>query len=77
MLSALDAAVAKKGFSIIFLSRLSPVFPFAMTSFMFGVCAVSILDYTVATALGLLPGIIMYCWIGIRFVAATIVRVIA
>mmetsp|Transcript_22593 Transcript_22593/g.49491 ORF Transcript_22593/g.49491 Transcript_22593/m.49491 type:complete len:239 (-) Transcript_22593:519-1235(-) len=65
MLSALDAAVAQKGFSIIFLSRLSPVFPFAMTSFMFGVCAVSILDYTLATALGLLPGIVMYCWIGI------------
>jgi uncharacterized membrane protein YdjX (TVP38/TMEM64 family) len=66
MLSALGAAVAKKGFSIIFLSRLSPVFPFAMTSFMFGVCPVSIRDYTLATALGLIPGVVMYCWMGVR-----------
>ena len=46
------------------LSRLSPLFPFAMTSFAYGACAVSTKDFLLGTAVGLTPGTVMMSWVG-------------
>jgi len=51
-------------FYIIFLTRLSPVFPFAILNYVFGLTQVSIRDYMIATTLGLIPGVALYCYIG-------------
>ena len=61
---ALDHALVRGGAGIVMLSRLSPLFPFAMTSFAYGACAVSTKDFLLGTAVGLTPGTVMMSWVG-------------
>ena len=58
-LTALNHALAKGGAGIVMLSRLSPLFPFAMCSFCFGACNVGTWDYLMGTAVGLAPSTAM------------------
>ncbi|MGE5194252.1 MAG: TVP38/TMEM64 family protein [Deltaproteobacteria bacterium] len=61
---AIDAAVAEQGFKIVLLARLSPVFPFNLLNYAFGLTRVSFRDYALASWLGMLPGTILYVYIG-------------
>ena len=61
---AIDSAVAKEGWKIVGLVRLSPVFPFVFLNYAFGVTQVSLRDYVVASWIGMMPGTIMYVYIG-------------
>lgn len=63
-LTALDHALVRGGAGIVMLSRLSPLFPFAMTSFAYGACAVTTKDFLLGTAVGLTPGTAMMSWVG-------------
>ncbi len=63
-LKNIDAAVAKEGWKIVFLTRLSPVFPFTVLNYAFGVTQVSLKDYLGASFTGLIPGSIMYVYFG-------------
>jgi len=60
---AIDEAVATEGFKIVFLTRLSPVFPFNLLNYAFGVTGVSLKDYFLG-CIGMIPGTIMYVYIG-------------
>ncbi|BAZ03883.1 TVP38/TMEM64 family protein [Calothrix sp. NIES-3974] len=60
---AIDRAVGKEGFKIVLLTRLSPVFPFNLLNYIFGVTQVSLKDYIYAS-IGMVPGIILYVYIG-------------
>jgi uncharacterized membrane protein YdjX (TVP38/TMEM64 family) len=64
MLSALESVLNERAASIIFLARLSPVFPMALFGYVVGATSVSLTTYTVATFVGLLPGCVLYAWIG-------------
>jgi uncharacterized membrane protein YdjX (TVP38/TMEM64 family) len=64
-LKALSYLIKKEGLSIIILSRLSPVFPFPILSYILGVTSISFWKYSLGTAIGLLPGVIAYCYMGI------------
>ncbi len=61
---AIDAAVGEQGFKIVLLTRLSPVFPFNLLNYSFGVTRVSFRDYILASWIGMLPGTAMYVYIG-------------
>ncbi|MEC4894223.1 MAG: TVP38/TMEM64 family protein [Oscillatoria sp. PMC 1051.18] len=61
---AVDEAVAKEGWKIIGLTRLSPVFPFVFLNYAFGVTQVSLKDYVLASWIGMMPGTIMYVYLG-------------
>ena len=61
---AIDVAVAKEGWKIVGLTRLSPVFPFNLLNYAFGLTQVSLRDYFLASWLGMLPGTVMYVYIG-------------
>jgi len=61
--SAIDKAVGKEGFKIVLLTRLSPIFPFNLLNYGMGVTGVSLKDYVLAS-IGMLPGTIMYVYIG-------------
>ncbi len=61
---AIDRAVGRAGFKITVLLRLSPVIPYGLLNFALGVTSVRFRDYAVATALGMLPGTIMYVYLG-------------
>ncbi|MGE3239482.1 MAG: TVP38/TMEM64 family protein [Pirellulales bacterium] len=63
-LLSLDNAVAENGFRIVFLTRLSPLFPFNVLNYAFGLTRVSAKDYVVASAVGMLPGTFLYVYLG-------------
>ena len=59
----IDRAVAKEGFKIVFLTRLSPLFPFNLLNYAFGITQVSLKDYVLGSV-GMIPGTILYVYIG-------------
>lgn len=61
--AAIDKAVATEGLKIVLLTRLSPIFPFNLLNYAFGITGVSIKDYVLGS-IGMIPGTIMYVYIG-------------
>ncbi len=61
---AVDEAVAQEGWKIVGLTRLSPIFPFVVLNYAFGLTKVKFLDYFLASWIGMLPGTILYVYIG-------------
>jgi uncharacterized membrane protein YdjX (TVP38/TMEM64 family) len=59
----IDEAVGKEGFKIVFLTRLSPIFPFNLLNYALGITGVSFKDYLLGF-LGMIPGTVMYVYIG-------------
>lgn len=59
----IDQAVSKEGLKIVFLIRLSPLFPFNLLNYALGVTSVSLKDYFLAS-FGMIPGTIMYVYLG-------------
>ncbi len=61
--AAIDRAVARQGRKIVFLLRLSPVFPFNLLNYALGLTRVRFADYLVAS-IGMLPGTLLYVYYG-------------
>ena len=61
---AVDEAVAREGWKIVALTRLSPVFPFNLLNYAFGLTNVRVRDYIIASWAGTLPGTILYVYLG-------------
>lgn len=72
---AIDAAVGENGFKIVLLTRLSPVFPFNLLNYAFGLTRVSFHDYFFASWIGMLPGTILYIYLGST--AGTLANIVA
>ncbi|HEU5181462.1 MAG TPA: TVP38/TMEM64 family protein [Candidatus Polarisedimenticolia bacterium] len=70
--ASLDAAVGKEGWKIVFLTRLSPIFPYNLLNYLFGLTKVGFWPYLLASWVGMLPGTILYVYLGFagRAVAA-------
>jgi uncharacterized membrane protein YdjX (TVP38/TMEM64 family) len=62
--AAIDRGVANEGWKIVMLVRLSPVFPFALVNYGFGLTQVPLGQYLAASAVGMIPGAMMYVYIG-------------
>ena len=62
--AAVDDAVAGEGWKIVGLTRLSPAFPFNLLNYAFGITQVKVRHYVLASWLGMLPGTILYVYIG-------------
>jgi uncharacterized membrane protein YdjX (TVP38/TMEM64 family) len=61
---ALDAATRHDGFVIVFLARLSPAFPFNLLNYGLALTAVRLRDYFFASWIGMLPGTVLYVYLG-------------
>ncbi|AFZ22489.1 hypothetical protein Cylst_0112 [Cylindrospermum stagnale PCC 7417] len=61
--AAIDEAVGREGLKIVLLTRLSPIFPFNLLNYAFGITGVTLKDYFIGS-LGMIPGTIMYVYIG-------------
>ena len=61
---AIDEAVAREGWKIVGLTRLSPVFPFNLLNYAYGLTRVSLRDYFFASWIGMMPATVMYVYIG-------------
>jgi pyruvate/2-oxoglutarate dehydrogenase complex dihydrolipoamide dehydrogenase (E3) component/uncharacterized membrane protein YdjX (TVP38/TMEM64 family) len=61
---ALDTAVADGGFKIVLLTRLSPLLPFFVLNYAYGLTKVKLRDFVLASWIGMLPGTLLYVYIG-------------
>lgn len=61
--AAVDEAVAREGRKIVFLIRLSPLFPFSVTNYALGLTSIRLSDYVVALG-GMVPGTLLYVYYG-------------
>ena len=62
--AALDNAVRDKGFVIVLLTRLSPVFPFNLLNYALGITGVRFPNYALGSWLGMIPGTVLYVYLG-------------
>lgn len=63
-IAAIARAVETEGFKIVLLTRLSPILPFNLLNYAFGLTAVPFRKYILASWIGMLPGTIMYVYLG-------------
>ncbi len=61
---AIERAVAAEGWKIVLLTRLSPVFPYTLLNYAFGLTPVKLGHYVLASWIGMLPGTVMYVYGG-------------
>ena len=62
--AAIDRALRSEGWRAVALLRLSPVIPFAVKNYLFGVSRVRMRDYVIGTFLGKLPGTLVLTALG-------------
>jgi uncharacterized membrane protein YdjX (TVP38/TMEM64 family) len=60
---AIDRTVGRQGFKIVFLMRLSPVFPYNLLNYALGLTRVRFSDYLLA-CVGMIPGTLLYVYYG-------------
>ncbi|MCZ4101275.1 TVP38/TMEM64 family protein [Streptomyces sp. H39-C1] len=63
-LARLDAYLTRRGFAAVLLVRLVPLFPFSVINYGAGVAGVRFSSYVTATALGIIPGTVVYTGLG-------------
>ena len=63
LFSALNKALDREGFKIILLTRLSPLFPFSLLNYAFGVTGISLRDYFLGS-IGMIPMTVTYVYFG-------------
>lgn len=60
----LDRAIGKEGFKLMLLLRLSPVFPFALSNYLYGSSSIKFPAFFWGTLLGFAPGTVAYVYTG-------------
>lgn len=68
---AIERAVAKHGLKTVVLLRLSPVMPFNVLNYAFGLSRLSFPRYVVATMFGVSPGALLYAYLGSSVTSAS------
>jgi uncharacterized membrane protein YdjX (TVP38/TMEM64 family) len=63
-LAAVDRAVAREGWKVVFLLRLSPLVPYAISNYVYGVTAVAFGQFLLASWIGMIPGTLLYVSLG-------------
>ncbi len=60
----IDNAIGKQGAKLVFLLRLSPVIPFNLSNYFYGLTGVKFWPYVLASWVGMMPGTFLYVYIG-------------
>lgn len=60
----LDRAIGKEGFKLMLLLRLSPIFPFALSNYLYGASSINFSAFFWGTLLGFAPGTMVYVCTG-------------
>ena len=61
---SMDRAIEKEGFKLMLLLRLSPLFPFALSNYLYGASSIQFWPYFFGTLLGFAPGTFAYVYAG-------------
>lgn len=62
--AAVDKAIAREGWKIVALVRLSPAFPFNLQNYLYGLTSIGFVPYVLASWIAMLPGTFMYVYLG-------------
>jgi len=68
----IDKAIGREGFKLLLLVRLSPIFPFALSNYLYGASSVDFTSYFWGTLLGFAPGTLAYVYTGMVGKALTL-----
>ena len=60
----IDSAIGQQGAKLVFLLRLSPVIPFNLSNYFYGLTGVKFWPYVLASWSGMIPGTFLYVYIG-------------
>ena len=63
--AAIDRAVGDAGWKVVLLLRLSPLVPFSLQNYFFGITRIPFRHYVLATFVGIAPGTAVLVWLGI------------
>lgn len=63
--NAIDQAIGKQGWKIVALLRLSPLVPFSLSNYLYGLTAVRFWPYVMASWAAMLPGTVLYVYLGV------------
>jgi uncharacterized membrane protein YdjX (TVP38/TMEM64 family) len=61
---SIDRAIGAEGWKIVFLLRLSPIIPFNLSNYFYGITAVKFWPYFFASWIGMFPGTVLYVYLG-------------
>jgi uncharacterized membrane protein YdjX (TVP38/TMEM64 family) len=61
---AIDQAIGKNGWKIVGLLRLSPLIPFNLSNYFYGITSISFGAYVLVSAIGMIPGTLLYAYLG-------------
>jgi uncharacterized membrane protein YdjX (TVP38/TMEM64 family) len=64
LLAPVERVICSSPMKMIVLLRLSPVFPFSPVGYALGSMNINVATFASATALGVLPGCLLYSWMG-------------
>ena len=62
--TAIDKAIGERGWKIVALLRLSPAVPFSLSNYFYGLTAIRFWPYLLTSALAMLPGTVLYVYLG-------------
>ena len=62
--AAIDEAVREQGWRVVALLRLSPLVPFNVSNYLYGLTALPFGPYVLASWIAMLPATVLYVWIG-------------
>lgn len=63
-LAAIDSATEEKGFLVMLLLRLSPIFPFNVMNYLMSLTGMSLKNFFFGSWIGMFPGTLLYVYIG-------------
>lgn len=61
---AIDQAVGEQGWKIVGLLRLSPLIPFNVSNYFYGLTSISFWPYLLVSCIGMFPGTLLYAYLG-------------
>lgn len=61
---AIDRAIGQRGWKIVAMLRLSPVVPYTLSNYLYGLTSVRFWPYVAASWLAMLPGTVLYVYLG-------------
>ena len=64
LFGAVDKAIEQEGWRIVALMRLSPLVPFNLQNYFFGVTNIGFWPYLATTFFGIMPGTLLFVWLG-------------
>jgi uncharacterized membrane protein YdjX (TVP38/TMEM64 family) len=62
--ATIDKAIGREGFKLMLLLRLSPIFPFALSNYLYGASSINFPAFFGGTVLGFAPGTLAYVYTG-------------